>query len=114
MTYFSNGHRERKHRAPPDRVPGKDTGILKITLDEKRALSVSERRYVSLDNSVPDNEEIARLVETLKKAQETEQRSAGNAGENTQGTDGGAAIESAGVHGAVPERTNRKRKGEAQ
>jgi 5'-nucleotidase / UDP-sugar diphosphatase len=49
---------------------GKTLGLLKITLDEKRALSVSERRYVPLDRSVPGNEEIARLVETFKKAQE--------------------------------------------
>ena len=44
-------------------------GLVKITLDEKRALSVSERRYVPLDRSVPDNAEIARLVEKYKKAQ---------------------------------------------
>lgn len=48
---------------------GKTLGLLKITLDEKRVLSVSERRHVPLRSSVPDNEEIARLVEEFKKAQ---------------------------------------------
>ena len=48
---------------------GKTMGLVKITLDEKRALSVSERRYVPLDSSVPDNEEIVRLVEKYKKDQ---------------------------------------------
>jgi 5'-nucleotidase / UDP-sugar diphosphatase len=49
---------------------GKTLGLLKITLDEKRALSVNERQHVSLRSSVPDNEKIARLVETFKKDQE--------------------------------------------
>ena len=48
---------------------GKTMGLLKITLDEKRGLSVSERRTVPLDRSVPGNGEIERLVETFKKAQ---------------------------------------------
>jgi 2',3'-cyclic-nucleotide 2'-phosphodiesterase (5'-nucleotidase family) len=48
---------------------GKTLGLLKITLDEKRALSVSERRYVPLGSSVPGNEEIERLVEKFKKDQ---------------------------------------------
>jgi 2',3'-cyclic-nucleotide 2'-phosphodiesterase (5'-nucleotidase family) len=52
---------------------GRTLGLLKITLDEKRALRVSEKKYVSLDNSVPGNREIERLVATFKKAQETEQ-----------------------------------------
>jgi 5'-nucleotidase / UDP-sugar diphosphatase len=52
---------------------GKTLGFLKITLDEKRALRVSEKKYVSLDNSVPGNREIETLVATVKKAQETEQ-----------------------------------------
>jgi 5'-nucleotidase/UDP-sugar diphosphatase len=52
---------------------GKTLGLLKITLDEKLALSVSERRYVTLDNSVPSNEEIERLVEK-HKAQVTKQQ----------------------------------------
>ena len=47
---------------------GKTMGLLKISLKEKQ-VSVNERRYVSLDSSVPDNEAIARLVETHKKAQ---------------------------------------------
>jgi hypothetical protein len=42
-------------------------GLLKITLDEKRTVSVSERRYVPLDSSVPDHAETARLVEKYKK-----------------------------------------------
>ena len=49
-------------------------GLLKITLDDKRALSVSERRYVPLDRSVPDNGEIVRLVEKHKKTQEQKQQ----------------------------------------
>jgi 2',3'-cyclic-nucleotide 2'-phosphodiesterase (5'-nucleotidase family) len=48
---------------------GATLGLLKITLDEKRALSVSERRHVRLDRSVPGNEEVARLVEEFKKVQ---------------------------------------------
>jgi 2',3'-cyclic-nucleotide 2'-phosphodiesterase (5'-nucleotidase family) len=47
---------------------GKTMGLLKISLNEKR-VSVSEKRYVPLDRSVPDNGEIARLVEMHKKAQ---------------------------------------------
>ena len=50
---------------------GKSMGLLKLNLDEKGVLSVSERRYVLLDSSVPDNGEIERLVENHKKAQET-------------------------------------------
>lgn len=46
---------------------GKVMGFLKITLNEKNAFSVGERRYVSLDSAVPDNERIARLVEKFKK-----------------------------------------------
>ena len=52
---------------------GKTLGLLKITLDETRALRVSERRYVSLDNSVPDNGVIAKLIEPFKKSQVTKQ-----------------------------------------
>jgi 5'-nucleotidase / UDP-sugar diphosphatase len=48
---------------------GKTLGLIKITLDEKRALSVIERRYVPLNRSVPDNGEIGRLVEKFKKDQ---------------------------------------------
>ncbi len=50
---------------------GKILGLLKITLDEKPALSVSERRYIPLDGFVQDNGEIARLVEKHKQAQVT-------------------------------------------
>ncbi|MCX5839527.1 MAG: hypothetical protein NTW71_13595 [Deltaproteobacteria bacterium] len=48
---------------------GRTMGLVKIALDEKRALSVSERRDVSLDSSVPGNGEIERLVEKHNKAQ---------------------------------------------
>jgi 2',3'-cyclic-nucleotide 2'-phosphodiesterase (5'-nucleotidase family) len=48
---------------------GKTLGLLKITLDEKRVLSVSERKHVPLFSSVPGNGEIERLVETFKKDQ---------------------------------------------
>ena len=49
---------------------GETLGSLKITLDEKRVLSVSDRRHVPLRSSVPGNVEIERLVEKYKKAQE--------------------------------------------
>jgi 5'-nucleotidase len=49
---------------------GKTMGRATITLDDKLALGVSERRTVSLDRSVPDNGEILGLVETYKKEQE--------------------------------------------
>ena len=48
---------------------GRTMGLVKITLDEKRALSVSERRDIPLDSSVPDNEAVAGLVEKHNKAQ---------------------------------------------
>ena len=51
---------------------GKNLGLLKITLDEKRALCVSERKYISLDNSVPGNENIERLVKKFKEDQAKE------------------------------------------
>jgi 5'-nucleotidase/UDP-sugar diphosphatase len=46
---------------------GKTLGLLKITIDEKRRLSVSDRRHVPLFSSVPDNERIKGLVEKFKK-----------------------------------------------
>jgi 5'-nucleotidase / UDP-sugar diphosphatase len=49
---------------------GTTMGQVTVTLDNKRALSVSERRDVPLDRSVPDNGEILGLVETYKKDQE--------------------------------------------
>ena len=49
------------------RFLGKTMGLLKITLDEKQTLSVTENRHVTLDNSVPNNEQVARLVENFKK-----------------------------------------------
>ena len=48
---------------------GETLGLLKITLDEKRALSVSDRRHVSLRSSVPGDAEIERLVDEFKKVQ---------------------------------------------
>jgi len=48
---------------------GRLLGLLKITLDEKRVLGVSENRYAPLEQSVPDNEAVARLVEKHQKAQ---------------------------------------------
>jgi len=53
---------------------GKLLGLLKITFDDKRALIVSDRRYVSLGNSVTDNGEIGRLIEKHKNIQETVQQ----------------------------------------
>jgi 5'-nucleotidase / UDP-sugar diphosphatase len=45
-------------------------GLVTVTLDDKRALSVSERRSIQLDPSVPDNEDMVGLVEKFKKDQE--------------------------------------------
>ena len=53
---------------------GKDMGLLKVTLDENRALRVSEKRYVALDSTVPDNGEIGMLVEKHKKTQAAKQQ----------------------------------------
>jgi 2',3'-cyclic-nucleotide 2'-phosphodiesterase (5'-nucleotidase family) len=53
---------------------GRLLGLLKITFDDQRALRVSDRRFVSLGNSVPDHVEIARLVEKHKKIQEAKQQ----------------------------------------
>ena len=50
---------------------GRLLGLLKITFDDQRAPRVSDRRIVSLGNSVPDHGEIARLVEKHKKIHET-------------------------------------------
>jgi 5'-nucleotidase / UDP-sugar diphosphatase len=52
---------------------GKYLGLIKINLDDQRAFRVSERRYVPLDGSVPDKEEILGLVEAYKKDQKTKQ-----------------------------------------
>ena len=46
---------------------GKTMGLLKLTLDEKRTLTVNENRHITLDGSVPENEQVARLVEKFKK-----------------------------------------------
>jgi 5'-nucleotidase/UDP-sugar diphosphatase len=55
---------------------GKTMGLVTIKLDDKRVLSVSERRDVPLDRSVPDNGEILGLVETYKKEQEIKEEKA--------------------------------------
>jgi 5'-nucleotidase/UDP-sugar diphosphatase len=52
---------------------GMTMGLVTIMLDDMRVLSVSERRNVPLDRSVPDNEAILRLIETSKKEQEMKQ-----------------------------------------
>ncbi len=49
---------------------GKTLGLQKITIDGKGVLSAGDRRHVPLFSSVPDDEGIARLVETFKKTQE--------------------------------------------
>jgi len=52
-----------------DAENGKDLGLLKITLDDKRRPSVGERREISLDESVPDNKAMLGLVEAHKREQ---------------------------------------------
>jgi len=52
---------------------GKAIGLLRLTLDQKRMLSVGENRHVLLDKSVPDNEQVARLVEVHKKTEAVKQ-----------------------------------------
>lgn len=49
---------------------GMTLGLVTVTLDDKEALSVSKRKDVLLDDSVPDNGEILALVEMYKKEQE--------------------------------------------
>lgn len=49
---------------------GKTVGLLKLTLDEKRTLTVNENRHIKLDGSVPENEQVTRLVEKFKKDKE--------------------------------------------
>jgi 5'-nucleotidase/UDP-sugar diphosphatase len=46
---------------------GMTMGLLKLALDDKQAVSVIETSSVSMDPSVPGNEEIALLVEAHKK-----------------------------------------------
>ena len=47
---------------------GRELGLLKITLDDKRTLSVTDKRRLLLDRTVADNAEIAGLVNAFKKA----------------------------------------------
>jgi hypothetical protein len=47
---------------------GRVLGLVKINLDEKRGVSVNEQRYVPLNNCVPENREVATLVEEFIKA----------------------------------------------
>ena len=49
---------------------GRTLGLVKMVLDEKRSISVGEKRRIPLDSSVPNNGEIARLVEKYKTGQE--------------------------------------------
>jgi len=53
---------------------GKIMGLVTIALDDQRALSVSERRIIPVDHSVPDNKEMLGLIETYKKEQEIKKR----------------------------------------
>jgi 5'-nucleotidase / UDP-sugar diphosphatase len=53
---------------------GMTLGLVTITLDDKRGFSVSERRDVPLDRSVPNNVEILGLVETYQKEQATKNK----------------------------------------
>ena len=49
---------------------GQEMGLLKITLDEKRTPHVTEKRLLRLGNSVPDNEEVAKLMGPFREARE--------------------------------------------
>jgi 5'-nucleotidase / UDP-sugar diphosphatase len=51
-------------------IEGAIMGMVTITLNDQRVLSVSERRIIPLDHSVPDNGEMLGLIETYKKEQE--------------------------------------------
>jgi len=73
----SSGRSSILYKEPPENTvvilhtgsEGMTMGLVTITLDDKRALSVSEKRDVPLNRSVPDNEEILGLVERYKKEQ---------------------------------------------
>ncbi len=52
---------------------GKTLGLLKLAFDETGAHRMIARRYVTLDNAVPDNGAVARLVEPFKKTEEVKQ-----------------------------------------
>ena len=69
--FFAKGPKDEKTVLLQTGSLGKTLGLLKITLDEKPAYHVIERRYVPLDDSVPGNKEIERLLEKLRKAQVT-------------------------------------------
>ena len=51
-------------------VQGRTLGLVKISRDEKGVLSVGQRKRIPLGSSVPNNGEIARLVEKYKTGQE--------------------------------------------
>jgi 5'-nucleotidase/UDP-sugar diphosphatase len=51
---------------------GRSLGLLKVTLDEKRTLSVTDEKHIHLGHDVPDNAEIAGLVGAFKKTREKE------------------------------------------
>jgi len=57
-------------------ILGRTLGSVKISLDEKQALSLGERRRVPLDSSVPEDGEIARIVEKYKNGQEEKEQHA--------------------------------------
>jgi len=80
VTIFS-GCNDLANEKPPENTVilstgcrGMNMGLLKVTLDDMQALSVTERKYVPMDSSVPVNEEIARLVEAHKKEQEIKEQ----------------------------------------
>ena len=107
----SSGCRTALCKEPPEKnvvllhtgSKGMTVGLATITLDVKGALSVGERR------DVPTGKFSSRRRGDLG-ARCNVQKGAGNqeTGKSKTGTDRGAATNSAGIHGAVPERTSRK------
>ena len=63
---------------------------------KSRAYRVVERRYVPLDDSIPGNKEIERLLEKLKKDQAITKQE--KARQQRQELTGGVEIEPGGVH----------------
>lgn len=49
---------------------GRTMGLVKIALDEKRTPRVTEKRHLPLGDSVPDNEEVAKLLRPFREARE--------------------------------------------
>jgi 2',3'-cyclic-nucleotide 2'-phosphodiesterase (5'-nucleotidase family) len=50
---------------------GKTLGSMKITLDEKRKLSIGDRQHVPLRSSVPGDEAVERLIEEFRMVEKT-------------------------------------------